>query len=106
LVARINPADADRRFASDSKSAARHREAVGTAGCSSIRTNDATSFDDERRPRSVTRDELSDRFELKKESGRKDTVISGTLEAKDSSDRRSDWLRPVHRTVCVHSFAM
>jgi hypothetical protein len=95
LVARINPADADRRFASESKSAAHHREAARTVGCSFIRTNDATSFADERRARFVTRDEPSDKFELKKESGRKDTAISGTLEAKDSSHRRSDWLRPV-----------
>ncbi len=69
LVARVNPADPDRRAASESESAARHREAARTAGCSSIRTNDATSFDDERRPRSVTRDAPSDSFELKTRVG-------------------------------------
>jgi hypothetical protein len=54
-VAGINSADADRRAACESESAARYREAARTPGCRSIRTNDATSFD-ERRPRCVTRD--------------------------------------------------
>jgi hypothetical protein len=74
-VARINSADAQRRAACDSESAARYREAARKRGCSSIRTNDATSFD-ERRPRCVTRDGQSDTIDLKtRVAGGKDSDL-------------------------------
>ena len=61
------------------KSTARHRKTAVATGGSHIRAHDTTSLD-EQRPRSVTRDDQSDSFELNNDkSGRKDKVNSKKL---------------------------
>jgi hypothetical protein len=87
-VARLNAADADRRPAAHADSVARDRDAASTAGCSSLRPNDATPYD-ERRPRFVTCDGQSDTFELNDESRAARTQrFPGRLRSQRGSPKR------------------
>jgi hypothetical protein len=73
--ARIN-SDFGLSRAAERKPTTRHRKTAVATGGSHIRAHDTTSLD-EQRPRSVTRDDQSDSFELNNDkSGRKDKVNS------------------------------